>query len=353
MKNYIDSYSMANANCSNILSFIRRHRSVSRKEITENIGLSWGGMTKIVNKLLENGYIIEEKTETKRSSGRTPSLLSVNTKRNFVIGLDINKIGLKATVLDLAGTTLKQFDESMISSDRDGVLSEIISFTKKIFDSFPKNSIISIGVAMQGIVEYKKGISVNFPVSGWKDVPVKELLEKEFHVSVFLEHDPDCLLYPYMQQHTKENIILLRVDNSIGMAAAIGEKIIKGKGLLEIAHNIVIPNGKACHCGQKGCLEAYISGCIEDNKLHPERIDELSAALAIVLKNVTNIFNADHIILTGEWVCEELFHDKLSAELHRLGCDAKLQFSTFSDTAAKGAALIASTLSINSLTIES
>ena len=144
MKKYIDLYDMANVNCSNVLSVIRSHGAISRKEICELIGLSWGGMTKIINKLLENGYITEKKAESKLPCGRTPSFLSVNTSKNFVVGLQINKLGLKAVVLDLAGNVLKQFSKDDVSSDRDSVLSEVVGFTKRIFGSFPKNTIISI-----------------------------------------------------------------------------------------------------------------------------------------------------------------------------------------------------------------
>ncbi len=353
MKKYIDLYDMANVNCSNVLSVIQRNGAVSRKQITELTDLSWGGMTKIVNKLLESGYITEEKAKTKISSGRTPSILSVNTRKNFVIGLHINKLGLKAIVLDLAGNVLKQFKEDIVSTDRDSVLLEIIGFTKRIFKSFPKNTIISIGVAMQGIVDYKKGISVNFPVSGWENVPLKEILEAEFRVNVFVEHDPDCFLYTYIQPDTKENIIFLRIDKSVGMAVAVGGKIIKGKGLFEIAHNTVIPNGKMCHCGQKGCLEAYIKGCIENDTVHPESVESLIKPLAITIKNMSTIFYSDRVILNSDLIeYEELFCNALLDELHALNCDVKIVFSKLADTASKGAALIASTLSINSLIIE-
>ena len=94
-------------------------------------------------------------------------------------------------------------------------------------------------------MDYKNGISVKFPgISHWENVPVKSILEEKFGVSVYTEHDPDCLLYSFMEYETDENILLFRIDKSIGMAAAVGGRIIKGQGVLEIAHNTVIPNGK-------------------------------------------------------------------------------------------------------------
>ena len=104
MKKYIDLEDMANLNCSNILNIIQKNGAVSRKEIIELSGLSWGGMTKIVNKLLENGYIIENEKEAASSSrGRTPTLLRINTGKNYIIGFDLNQMGLTAVVMNLTG----------------------------------------------------------------------------------------------------------------------------------------------------------------------------------------------------------------------------------------------------------
>ena len=96
MKKYINLEDMANQNGASVLNVIQKNTNISRRHITELTGLSWGGMTKIVNKLLEGGYIIEKKQDSSHKSGRIPSIISINNEKNFVIGLDINKTGLKS-----------------------------------------------------------------------------------------------------------------------------------------------------------------------------------------------------------------------------------------------------------------
>ena len=94
MKAYIGQEEMSNANCACVLDLIRRRGEISRKEISQVTHLSWGGMTKIVNKLFENGYIVEEKSEKQTGYGRIPNVIQINKKQNFVIGLDVNRMGL-------------------------------------------------------------------------------------------------------------------------------------------------------------------------------------------------------------------------------------------------------------------
>ena len=351
MKKYIDLEDMVNVNCSNVLDIIQKNGAVSRKEITDISGLSWGGMTKIVNKLLENEYITEEKLKNTSSSGRTPGVLTVNTKKNFVVGLDVNKTGLKAIVTDLTGKILKSYGAPVSASEKDSLLEEICDFTARVFSDFEKGIIVSMGVAMQGVVDSKRGISVKFPkTDNWDNVPVKEFLEEKFGVNVFVEHDPDCLLYSQMKDGQKENAVLFRMDRSIGMAAAIGGRIIKGKGIFEIAHSIVVPGGAECSCGMRGCLEAYIRPCVCEGKLDTVAVDRLMMPLAVTVRNMSAVFNADRFILTGSLAeYHNLFKDKLYNALEDVGSDVKPEFLPLEDYAVKGAALIAVNKTINSL----
>ncbi|MDY5229589.1 MAG: ROK family transcriptional regulator [Eubacteriales bacterium] len=353
MKKYINIDDMVNVNCSNVLDIIQKNEPVSRKEITQLSGLSWGGMTKIVNKLLENGYITEKKAKSASASGRIPSVLRVNTEKNFVIGLDINKTGLNATVMDLTGKSLKSFSANVSAKTREGFIAEITAFVSEIFAVFGTNNIISIGVAMQGTVDCNQGISVRFPdIKDWSNVPIREILENRFNVKAFIEHDPDCLLYPHLDYRKAENTILLRIDKSIGMAVAIGGKVLKGIGILEIAHNTIVPNGKKCTCGATGCLEAYVYPCIEKGRINSEAINDLITPLCITIKNMTNIFNADRVILTGALMeyCNE-FSGQITSCLKNLKCTAYVEFTNISDYAIRGAALIAINKTITSLII--
>lgn len=353
MKTYIDLEDMANLNCSKVLDIIQKNGELSRKQISELTGLSWGGMTKIVNKLIESGYIVEDKISSSAKAGRTPSFLSVNTHKNFVMGLDINQTGLNAIVMNLKGEILKSYSKSPNLKCTAELLNDITKFTSEIFDEFEEKAIISIGIAMQGIVDNEKGISVKFPaIKGWENVDLKNILEEKFGVDVFIEHDPDCILYPYTLNNKIENLLLLRIDKSIGMAVAMKGKIIKGKGIFEIAHSIVVPGGKKCSCGNSGCLEAYLSPCIENDRIIPENVAEFITPLSVSLYNLAGIFNIDKFIITGKLAeSKALFKDKLKNELKALNQSFEPEFIELSECAVQGAALIAISKSINSLLI--
>lgn len=352
MKKIINNEIMANRNGANVLNIIQENVNISRRQITELSGLSWGGMTKIVNKLLESGYITEKKQDSNSKSGRNPSIISINNERNYVVGLDINETGLKAVVMNLSGEYLKDYSSCVKSENKDDLLDEISDFISSVLSDFSNDVIIAVGIAMQGIVDEKKGVSVMLPwVSDWENVPVKDIFEKKFNKKFYIEHDPDCMLYPYIK-NKEENVMLMRVDKSIGMAVSVKGKILKAKGILEISHNIIVPDGKKCACGQKGCIEAYIKPCLKNADIIPDAVSEFIPVFSILIKNMTDIFSVDKLILTGDLIKhKELFEKELFFEIKKLNCGADIVFSESNNNAVLGAALIAINKSIEELEI--
>lgn len=345
MKKYIGLEEMINVNCSSVLGVIRNCGEVSRKQITDITGLSWGGMTKIVNKLFEHGYIEEAKSERVSGVKRTPNIIRVCRDKHFVIGLDINRVGFGAYIMNLAGDIIKEYSSELSFHNKEELLQAILDFVRDIVDEFKEKKILAMGVAMQGILDVENGISIKFPhCPDWKNVPIKEILEEEFGMEVFIEHDPNCMLYSSQHEEESENMLLLRMDNSVGMAASVNGRIIRGNGLLEVAHCIVVPQGKACKCGKTGCLEAYVAPCLLNDGVDKQAICELIEPLAIFMNNMVRIFHSDTIILTGKLIkYHETFEQELLEKFHQFFDEEEIsvKFLEEKERAVHGATLIA------------
>lgn len=345
MKKYIGLEEMSNVNCSSVLNVIRNCGSVSRKQISDITGLSWGGMTKIVNKLFDHGYIVEEKDENASGAGRTPSLIRINGKKNVVIGLDLNREGFNAYVMNLCGDVLKEYSEDVSYEEKEELLHAILEFAGKIVQEYEEKNILSIGIAMQGVLDIEKGVSVKFPhCPDWKNVPIREILEQKFGIDVFVEHDPNCMLYSRLMDEESENMLLFRLDRSIGMAASVNGEILRGNGLMEVAHCIVVPDGKVCRCGKKGCIEAYLAPSLENGKLNEQALQELLDPLVVLMYNMVRVFHSHTAVLTGKLMkYRTAFEKELLKRFYqyceRSEIDVKLVEET--ELAVEGAALIA------------
>ena len=355
MKKYIGLGDMSKVNCSSVLNVIREAKEISRKEISDETGLSWGGMTKIVNKLFEKGYIEETKSTTSNGVGRTPGVITICKDYNVVIGLDINREGLVACVLNLAGDVLKDYTADIKCDTKEELLQSIISFTSLVVKEHNKENILAIGVAMQGIVDVENGISVKFPgCEGWENISIREILVNHFHYPVFVEHDPNCMLYSAVYHNPTENCVLFRMDRSIGMAVTVEGKIMEGNGLLEVAHSIIVQGGKECECGRKGCVESYLKPCLVDDEFVDEAAFDMAKVIPVLMYNMVQMFNASKIILTGKLIGYKEYFQNILVEEFSKYCDlnkVKVEFMEETKKVVYGAAMIAVRGAIDSIEV--
>ncbi|WP_457641271.1 ROK family protein [Persephonella sp.] len=242
---------------------------------------------------------------------------------------------MKSLGIDIGGTFLKyiykennQFTTGKIYT-RD-IISEgnpdlIIKEIKNIVEKFKPES---IGIAVAGLVDKKTGRITNSPnIKSLDGYPLKENLEKIINIPVYIENDASLAAYgEYMYGAGKNSKILicLTLGTGLGGGAVINGKILSGVSgsAMEIGHTIIQLNGLPCHCGRKGCLEAYVSSygleriyylltdkklssseiislANEGNKLAMESLEKFSEYLAIGLMNITHIFNPDKILIAG------------------------------------------------------
>lgn len=347
---------MRYTNTLSVLECIRQYGQVTKREIQEKTGLSWGAVSNIVGELL-NKNVISETPSTDPIIGRTPLKYDIRSDNNLIIGVDINIEGLTAVLIDLKCRVLREIRAVVTRNDRESVLAQV----KKMIHGLIKESkvdkerIIGIGIAMQGAVDAEKGISIFSPYfDGWENVPVSEILEQEFHIPVCVEHDPNCMaLTEKWLGSTKDvnNFLFIRLSMGIGMSIIMNGEIYKGVdgSASEFGHITMNPGGARCTCGNYGCLEVYSSGrsllrqvgegiklgraplaaelAKQDAKLDlgvaiaaakqgdvfvRGLFDDAAVYLGIGISNLINIFNPDMIIIGGELAkYEDLYLDRV------------------------------------------
>ena len=102
------------------------------------------------------------------------------------------------------------------------------------------------------------------------NLPIKGLLkfEEEFHkytdIPVVLSNDANAAAYGeyvYGGARGMDHFIMITLGTGVGSGIVVDGKLVHGStGTAgELGHNILIPGGRQCSCGRKGCLEAYTS----------------------------------------------------------------------------------------------
>ncbi len=89
-------------------------------------------------------------------------------------------------------------------------------------------------------------------------------INKYIHVPVVLSNDANAAAYgEYIYGGAKgmKHFIMFTLGTGVGSGIVVDGKLVHGStgGAGELGHNILIPNGRQCSCGRKGCLETYTS----------------------------------------------------------------------------------------------
>lgn len=257
---------MRNANALSILEYLRTNGMSTRREIQSATGLSWAAVSTITSELLAQDILLE-KAPTERVSGRAPTLLDFNSRKNMSIGAEINVEGLTVVLLDIRGNVLDAKEEILEQAEKNATLNQMTRMIEEVLrkNNLQKKQLLGIGISVQGSVDKKGAVSLyNHYIKGWRDVPLKDLFEDYFGVPARVMHDPVCIALTEEWEHDylrSDDFVLIRLGYGIGMSYMHDGKPLHGhEGTAgELGHMVVDSDGEICTCGNQGCLEAYCS----------------------------------------------------------------------------------------------
>ncbi len=178
------------------------------------------------------------------------------TKISLVLGTEKGKVLARREIPTLTGSGTKTCIQNLVANLR-SVIRE---------SGIPKKQILGIGVGCPGAINAEKGILPRSPnLPGWAGLPLKKILKKATGLPVHLANDANAAALGesfFGAGKNSRNFIYITVSTGIGGGIVIHERLYEGSGFVagEIGHMSIVPEGRKCNCGQKGCLEAYASG---------------------------------------------------------------------------------------------
>ena len=122
----------------------------------------------------------------------------------------------------------------------------------------------AVGVVVRGPVRIQEGISVFAPNIGWKNIPLKKIIEEKCNLPAFIENDAKALIngeYYYGSVKDADSMILLKVSHGIGSGIMVNGRMYRGinGSAGEVGHTTIDVSGPVCSCGNYGCMEALAS----------------------------------------------------------------------------------------------
>lgn len=257
MRNRAASFTlMKQMNIALILRTVRAHGAVSRAQIAKETGLTPATVTNITGQLIGAGLLCEADRGVS-TGGRKPVLLRFDPGCCRIAAAYFGPDAVSLSVSDFAGGLLYRKSRPLTGGD---TLAQCVAFVQAELAAFPQE-IAALGVAVHGLVDAEKGISLFAPNLGWRRVPVRQILEERLGLPVFVENDVRLMTLSelwYGVARELSDFVFVYAGVGLGGALVLDGKLYRGsgQGAGEIGHTTIDANGPLCSCGNRGCLQA-------------------------------------------------------------------------------------------------
>lgn len=125
----------------------------------------------------------------------------------------------------------------------------------------------ALGMGCPGLVDLARGATLFLPnlPAHWRDVPVRDILAPRIGCPVYLLNDVRMATLgelTFGRGRGVRTLVFFALGTGIGGGVAIDGKLRLGPlgAAGELGHQIIVPDGPRCGCGNRGCLEALASG---------------------------------------------------------------------------------------------
>lgn len=280
-------------NLSAIMNHIREEAPVSRTDLAVTTGLNKTTISSLVNELILDEFVREVGIES-GGIGRPRVLLSINPKAGFIISAEIGVDFILVIATDFEPKVVYQFSQDLtLKEEIDVVITKLIGLIQGAVEfckAQGEGKLLGLAVGVPGLVDFSEGRLLFAPNLGWRDVPLREILQKHFeniHITIDNEANMAALGEYYFGSAYKVDDFLY-LSSGVGLGGGIVRqgRLFRGvKGMAgEIGHIIMDPVGILCGCGNHGCWETQVS----QKALYRYVIEMIDAGTESLLQELTN-----------------------------------------------------------------
>lgn len=310
-----------------ILETLQNCGPASRAELTRSSGISAPTVSKAVASLLEAG-ILEEGEANGVSLGRPGRLLRLANQRAQVLGVVIDPVD--CTVVS-SGLDAQIIDERTRRFETPASYTELLDELTHCLQSFvvaPDVTTLGIGLSIPGLVNRRSQTAVFSPNLHMTDgcSPARDLQQRLGIECVLLQETHALCLSERMLGGARglNDFAMLDVSTGLGLGVVTEGRVLTGQSGLagELGHLTIIPDGRQCGCGNRGCLETLatdtaLAAAVSEQIGRSVTVDEavariqqghpgLSSALeqtceylAIAMAAAINLFNPATLFVHG------------------------------------------------------
>ncbi len=326
----ITATEMRGINRSAILEIIRRESPVARTTIARDLGISLPTVMRIVDQLIEEGFV-QPHGETEWSGGRRRPLLEFNSHGNVVLGVDMGGSKIYGALSEIGGGIIAESEIERNGADGEECYRLLVQLIDELLDcpALKGRRVRGIGVGAPGITHHREGIVKWAYALNWKDFPLKARLHKKYRLPITVDNDVNLAALGELwfgAGQDVQNMVLIAIGAGIGAGIIIDGTLYRGSheasgeighmipgneylgksyvdfGVLESlasATGMVKRIPKHVNAANDPSVEAIFEAAGQGQAWARNLLDGVTDSLAIAIANLTVLLDPELVVLGG------------------------------------------------------
>ncbi|GAA2517626.1 ROK family glucokinase [Pilimelia columellifera] len=181
------------------------------------------------------------------------------------VGIDIGGTKIAAGVVDESGAILARARRETPTDDAGKLRDQLNEIFAELTDQHP---VTAVGVGVAGWVGVDRATVMFAAHLPLRDIALRDQLADDFGLPVVIENDANVAAWAEHRygagvgRFAARSMVMLTVGTGLGGGIVLHGRLLRGAHgvAAELGHVRVVPDGRPCPCGRRGCLEQYASG---------------------------------------------------------------------------------------------
>ena len=188
--------------------------------------------------------------------------LRKNPRMSLTIGVDVGGTKVAAGVVGERGRIVEKLRRSTPAGSPERTAAAIAAAVTELRG---RHEVAAVGVGAAGFVDAAGGIVAFAPNLAWRGEPLRAKLTGMVGLPVTVDNDGNASAWAEVRfgaARGHAHVIFVSVGTGIGAGFILDGRLYRGRwGMAgEPGHTRVVPDGRLCGCGNRGCWEQYASG---------------------------------------------------------------------------------------------
>ena len=298
-----------------IIRHLATHGNVTKRQLQLDLQLSLPTITGNI-RALEHDGIIAPGPLTDSTGGRKSQSYRFNPSHRTAIGVTMHRSTLRLCAIDLQGCPIATLSRTLPYANTNAYYQRMGSAINDFAAETEKahGPVLGVSFAIPGAISADGTVITFNDSTGATGVTIDTIAQSVRYPRQLIREAAAIAMTETLHDTAISDAICLYLNRRPSGALIMNGRLHRGPNLCDgaIEHMTLVPGGKPCHCGRRGCMAAYCSpenlpedyesipgffSVLEQGETHHrERMNDWLDHVALAIANVRCVICADVVI---------------------------------------------------------